>query len=76
MDGVTRVSVTQFHAGTTHNVIPETAELVQVVADVCGAAAVVAMRPVMVREDFSAFQQKAPGTFFFVGAAARYRAPR
>lgn len=118
------VSVTQFHAGTTHNVIPETAELngtvrtlaaavrteiaarmervirgvteahgatyeftyergyrsvvndaavttemVQVVRDVCGAAAVVPMRPVMVGEDFSAFQQKAPGTFFFVGAA-------
>ncbi|MCE9602567.1 MAG: amidohydrolase [Gemmatimonadetes bacterium] len=118
------VSVTQFHAGTAHNVIPETAELngtvrtldaavrtgiaarmervirgvteahgatyeftyergyrpvvndpavtaemVQVVADVCGAAAVAAMRPVMVGEDFSAFQQKAPGTFFFVGAA-------
>jgi amidohydrolase len=118
------VSVTQFHAGTTHNVVPETAELngtvrtldaavrteiaarmervirgvteahgatyeftyergyrpvvndaavtaemVQVVRDVCGAAAVVPMRPVMVGEDFSAFQQKAPGTFFFVGAA-------
>ncbi len=118
------VSVTQFHAGTTHNVIPETAELngtvrtldptvrtelaarmervirgiteahgatyeftyergyrpvvndaavtaemVQVVRDVCGADAVAHMRPVMVGEDFSAFQQKAPGTFFFVGAA-------
>lgn len=118
------VSVTQFHAGTTHNVIPETAELngtvrtldgsvrteiamrmervirgvteahgatydftyergyrpvvndaavtaemVQVVTDVCGAGAVAPMRPVMVGEDFSAFQQKAPGTFFFVGAA-------
>lgn len=118
------VSVTQFHAGTTHNVIPETAELngtvrtldatvrtelaarmervirgiteahgatyeftyergyrpvvndaavtaemVEVVRDVCGADAVAHMRPVMVGEDFSAFQQKAPGTFFFVGAA-------
>lgn len=118
------VSVTQFHAGTTHNVIPGTAELngtvrtldatvrtgiaarmervirgvtdahgatyeftyergyrpvvndpvvtaelMQVVGDVCGAGALAAMRPVMVGEDFSAFQQKAPGTFFFVGAA-------
>jgi amidohydrolase len=118
------VSVTQFHAGTAHNVIPETAELngtvrtldaavrtgiaarmervirgvtdahgatyeftyergyrpvvndpavtadmVRVVTDLCGASALAAMRPVMVGEDFSAFQQKAPGTFFFVGAA-------
>jgi amidohydrolase len=46
-----------------------TAEMVQVVADTCGADAVAEMRPVMVGEDFSAFQQKAPGTFFFVGAA-------
>jgi amidohydrolase len=43
--------------------------MVQVVRDVCGADAVAHMRPVMVGEDFSAFQQKAPGTFFFVGAA-------
>ena len=118
------VSVTQFHAGTAHNVIPEIAELngtvrtldaqvrtemaarmervirgvadahgatyeftyergyrpvvndadvttemQQVVRDVCGAGALAEMRPVMVGEDFSAFQQKAPGTFFFVGAA-------
>ena len=118
------LSVTQFHAGTTHNVTPETAELngtvrtldptvrtemaarmervirgvteahgatyeftyergyrsvvndatvtaemVQVVTDLYGSAASVTMRPVMVGEDFSAFQQKAPGTFFFVGAA-------
>ena len=118
------VSVTQFHAGTAHNVIPEvaelngtvrtletqvrteiaarmervirgvteahgaeyeftyergyrpvvndaavTAEMARVVADVCGPDALVPMRPVMVGEDFSAFQQKAPGTFFFVGAA-------
>ncbi len=118
------VSVTQFHAGTTHNVIPEvaelngtvrtldaqtrteiasrmermirgiteahgatyefiyergyrpvvnesavTAEVQQVVRDVCGADALVSMKPVMVGEDFSAFQQKAPGTFIFVGAA-------
>jgi len=118
------VSITQFHAGTAHNVIPEfaelngtvrtldaqvrtevaarmervirgvadahgatyeftyergyrpvvndagvTTELQQVVRDVCGAGALAEMRPVMVGEDFSAFQQKAPGTFFFVGAA-------
>ena len=118
------VSVTQFHAGTTHNVIPEvaelngtvrtldprtrteiaarmervirgiteahgatyeftyergyrpvvnestvTAEVQQVVRDVCGTEALVPMKPVMVGEDFSAFQQKAPGTFVFVGAA-------
>lgn len=118
------VSVTQFHAGTAHNVIPETAELngtvrtldahvrtaiaarmervirgvteahgasyeftyqrgyrpvvndqavtdemIRVVADTCGPEAVTGMRPVMVGEDFSAFVQKAPGTFFFIGAA-------
>ena len=118
------LSITQFHAGTTHNVIPETAELngtvrsldpalrthipaqmeriirgvteahgatyeftyergyrpvvndaavtaemVAVVEAVCGADALAPMRPVMVGEDFSAFQQKAPGTFIFVGAA-------
>ena len=118
------VSITQFHAGTAHNVIPEVAELngtvrtldatvrteiaarmervirgiteahgatyeftyergyrpvvndervtawmTEVVADVCGADAVVPMHPVMVGEDFSAFQQKAPGTFVFIGAA-------
>ncbi len=123
LDGAV-VSVTQFHAGTTHNVIPEVAELngtvrtldaqtrteiasrmervirgiteahgatyeftyergyrpvvneeavteevQQVVQDVCGADALVHMKPVMVGEDFSAFQQKAPGTFIFVGAA-------
>ncbi len=118
------VSVTQFHAGTTNNVIPETAELngtvrtfdpavrarvvaqmeriargiaeahgataafsyeegyrpivndpavsaqVQaLVAEACGAGALVPMRPVMVGEDFSAFLQRAPGTFVFIGAA-------
>jgi amidohydrolase len=118
------VSITQFHAGTAHNVIPEvaelngtvrtldaqvrtelaarmervirgvteahgatyeftyergyrpvvndetvTAEMRTVVAATCGPEAVVEMRPVMVGEDFSAFQQKAPGTFFFIGAA-------
>jgi amidohydrolase len=118
------LSITQFHAGTAHNVIPETAELngtvrsldpalrthipaqmeriirgvteahgatyeftyergyrpvvndadvtadlAAVVEAVCGAGALAPMRPVMVGEDFSAYQQKAPGTFFFVGAA-------
>lgn len=117
------LSVTQFHAGTTHNVIPEVAELTgtvrtfdaalrtaiparmeriirgvtaahgaeyeftyergyrpvvndvtvtrelaDVVRAVCGAEALVPMRPTMGGEDFSAFQQKAPGTFFFIGA--------
>ncbi len=118
------LSITQFHAGTTHNVIPEvaelngtvrtldpvvrtalaarmervirgiteahgaeyefiyergyrpvvndasvTAEMAELVAQVCGPDALAPMRPVMVGEDFSAFQQKAPGTFVFVGAA-------
>ncbi len=118
------LSVTQFHAGTTHNVIPEVAELNgtvrsldpatrtalaarmerlvrgiteahgatceftyergyrpvvndaamgeevrRLVREVCGADALVEMRPVMVGEDFSAFHQKAPGTFVFIGAA-------
>jgi amidohydrolase len=117
------LSVTQFHAGTTHNVIPEVAELTgtvrtfdaalrtaiparmeriirgvtaahgaeyeftyergyrpvvndvqvtremaEVVRAVCGAEALVPMRPTMGGEDFSAYQQEAPGTFFFIGA--------
>jgi len=116
------VSVTQFHAGTTHNVIPEIAELTgtvrtfdpelrtripqvmeriirgvteahgatyeftyergyrpvindvtvtremrEIVEAACGPNVVVPMRPTMTGEDFSAFQQKAPGNFFFIG---------
>ena len=117
------ISVTQFISGTTHNVIPGTAELSgtvrsfdqklresipakmeriirgitdaygaeyefifeygyrpvvndenvtriieETVRDVYGEAAVDHIPPNMGGEDFSAFQQKAPGTFFFVGA--------
>ena len=117
------LSVTQFHAGTTHNVVPEVAELTgtvrtfdaalrtaiparmeriirgvtaahgaeyeftyergyrpvvndaevtrelaEVVRTVCGPGALVPMRPTTVGEDFSAYQQEAPGTFFFIGA--------
>ena len=117
------VSVTQFHAGTTYNVIPETAELAgtvrtfdaelrlrmpvllerivkgvteahgatydltyergyrpvindarvsermrRVVQHTLGAEALIDVRPTMGAEDFSAYQQRAPGTFFFVGA--------
>lgn len=117
------LSITQFHAGTAHNVIPEVAELTgtvrtldpelrtrmpqlmervirgvteahgaayeftyergyrpvindpavtremaAVIEAVCGQDALVTMRPTMGGEDFSAFQQKAPGTFFFIGA--------
>lgn len=116
------VSVTQFHAGNTHNVIPETAELngtvrtfnpelrtripqlmeriirgvtaahgatyeftyergyrpvindatvtremQEIVETACGPNVVVPMRPTMTGEDFSAFQQQAPGNFFFIG---------
>ena len=117
------LSITQFHAGTTHNVIPEFAELTgtvrtfdaalrtqiparmertirgiaeahgaayeftyergyrpvvndptvtremaAVVRDLCGAEALVPIRPTMGGEDFSAYLQKAPGTFIFIGA--------
>ncbi|MDM5153485.1 amidohydrolase [Bacillus sp. DX1.1] len=117
------LSVTQFHAGTTHNVIPErakiegtvrslkhelrekTAERIEkitksiteaygasytfsyeygyrpVVNDeqitkhveraalqLYGREKVVRLQPTMAGEDFSAFLQKAPGTFFFIGA--------
>ncbi|CAM4347637.1 N-acyl-L-amino acid amidohydrolase [Bacillus manliponensis] len=117
------LSVTQFHAGTTHNVIPDSAEIVGTVrslshelreqtavriekivkniTDVYGAdytftyeygyrpvindeyvtehiektalqlfgrERVIRMQPTMAGEDFSAFLQKAPGTFFFIGA--------
>lgn len=117
------LSVTQFHAGTTHNVIPEFAELAgtvrtfdpalrtaiparieriirgvteahgaeyefiyerghrpvvndpavtrevaDVVRAVCGADALVPMRPTMGGEDFSTYLQLAPGTFIFIGA--------
>ena len=38
------------------------------VRDVFGDAAVELMKPIMAGEDFSAYQQKAPGTFIIVGA--------
>jgi amidohydrolase len=117
------VSVTQFVAGTTHNVIPGSAEmqgtvrtfepalrdripelmertvkgitdahgatydfkyqhgyrvvvndpritgvLERTVREVLGDSAVDLMKPNMGGEDFSAFQEKAPGCFFFIGA--------
>ncbi|HDX9612565.1 TPA: amidohydrolase [Bacillus toyonensis] len=117
------VSVTQFHAGTTHNVIPKQAEIegtvrslrhelreetegkieriVKYITESYGAKytfsyeygyrpvvnnyevteliertalqlygrdRVVRLQPTMAGEDFSAFLQKAPGTFFFIGA--------
>jgi amidohydrolase len=117
------LSITKFNGGTTHNVIPDTVEIVgttrtlnshireslpakmeqiiqgitqahqasyefkydfgyrPVVNDenvtrlieetarkVAGGQNVEKMRPTMGGEDFSAYQQKAPGTFFFVGA--------
>lgn len=117
------VSVTQFHAGTADNVIPETAtlggtvrsfdaelrarvpELMErvvrgvteahgasydlkyqmgyravlndpevtafmqdVVRDTLGSGALLAGKPTMGGEDFSAYQTKAPGTFYFVGS--------
>jgi amidohydrolase len=117
------VSVTQFVAGTTHNVIPGTVEMQgtvrsfepalrarlpelmeryvkgiteahgatydfkyqhgyrvvvnepritgvieSVVREVLGESAVDRMKPNMGGEDFSAFQEKAPGCFFFIGA--------
>ncbi|MFP3122127.1 M20 family metallopeptidase [Ectobacillus funiculus] len=117
------VSVTQFQAGTTHNVIPDKAEIAGTVRslrhDLRGVAAnriekivkgvteahgasytfayeygyrpvvnndevtahiektaqelfgeehVVSLAPTMAGEDFSAFLEKAPGCFFFIGA--------
>jgi amidohydrolase len=117
------VSITQFHAGTTHNVIPEVAELngtvrtfdaelrtrlpqlmeriirgvteahgatyeftyergyrpvvndvavtrelAAVIEEACGPGVLVTLRPTMGGEDFSAFLQKAPGSFYFIGA--------
>jgi len=117
------VSVTRFHAGTAHNIIPETAELNgtvrtfkpeiqgrvsslmerivrgvtqahgatydfryqpgyrpvvndpgvtaevrEILVEAFGEAAVVAGVPDMGGEDFSAYQEAAPGTFFMVGA--------
>jgi amidohydrolase len=40
----------------------------ETVREVFGEEALDLMKPNMVGEDFSAFQQKAPGTFFYVGA--------
>lgn len=40
----------------------------ETVREVMGEEAVERMRPIPVGEDFSAFQQAAPGSFFFVGA--------
>ena len=120
------LSVTQFVAGTTHNVIPGTVQMqgtvrsfnqmvrdqipglmervIKGITDAHGASyefkyqygyrpvinseattkvveetvrnafgdeTVEIMQPVMVGEDFSAFQQKAPGTFILVGAGNR-----
>lgn len=117
------LSVTQFHAGTTHNVIPDSAtiggtvrslrnelrkqtaerikRIVKCITEAYGASyvftyeygyrpvvneenvtrhventalqllgreQVVHLQPTMAGEDFSAFLQKAPGTFFFIGA--------
>ncbi len=117
------VSVTQFHAGTTHNVIPGTATLngtvrtfdpalrqrvpermERIIKGICdahgatyafsvergyrpvvndpatcarlervvertfGPDALLPMRPTMGGEDFSAYLQKAPGVFAFIGA--------
>ena len=117
------VSVSKFSGGTTHNVIPDTVEMVgtirtldpevrkkvpdlmervikgvteahgasyefrykpgyravindeevtrtieETVKDVFGEDALEIMRPNMGGEDFSAYQQRAPGTFFYVGA--------
>ncbi|PFY94932.1 amidohydrolase [Bacillus wiedmannii] len=117
------VSVTQFHAGITHNVIPEQAEIEgtvrslrhelreetekriewivkhvtesygakytfsyeygyrpvvndyevteiieQTALQLYGRERVTRLQPTMAGEDFSAFLQKAPGTFFFIGA--------
>ncbi|WP_232463456.1 M20 family metallopeptidase [Tumebacillus avium] len=117
------VSVTQFHGGTTHNVIPGTVEMQgtvrsfdpnlraeapqrmeriirgicdahgatytfryengyravinddnvtsvieETVLEVFGAEAIDRVRPSMGGEDFSAFQQKAPGCFFYTGS--------
>ncbi|MGG2093498.1 M20 family metallopeptidase [Bacillus sp. S13(2024)] len=117
------VSVTQFIGGTTHNVIPDSVQIVgtvrtlnpelrknipvlmeriikgiteahgasytfkydygyrpvinderitgvieETVREVLGEQAVHHEQPTMGGEDFSAFQQKAPGAFFFVGA--------
>lgn len=119
------LSITQFHAGTTHNVIPETVEMngtvrsfdaelrtrvpqlmeriikgvteahgatyeftyergyrpvindvevtremAAVVEAVCGPDVLVTLRPTMGGEDFSAFLQKAPGSFYFIGAGS------
>lgn len=120
------VSITQFHAGTAHNIIPDTAELggtvrtfdpdirarvaqqlEQVVRGICeahgakyqfeylhgyrpvvntpwvveelrqiatevlGAQCVTEPLPWMAGEDFSAYLQKAPGAFFFVGSGSQ-----
>ncbi|MDH2884904.1 amidohydrolase [Bacillus cytotoxicus] len=117
------ISVTQFHAGTTHNVLPKQAEIEGTVRSLrhelreetaqkierivkhvtemykanytfsyeygyrpvvndekvtayveeaalqlYGRERVVRLKPTMAGEDFSAFLQKAPGTFFFIGA--------
>jgi len=117
------VSVTQFHAGTAYNIIPESAKLAgtirtfdpvlrervpetmervirgicaafgatyeltidrgyrpvvndpatctrleQVVARTFGPDVLLPTRPTMGGEDFSAYQQKAPGVFAFIGA--------
>ena len=45
-----------------------TARLTNVVVNSFGADTLIDMRPTMGGEDFSAFQQRAPGVFAFIGA--------
>lgn len=45
-----------------------TAIIQETVADIFGEEALLNERPMMISEDFSAYQQKAPGCFFLIGA--------
>ena len=40
----------------------------ETVVELWGEEALTSMKPNMGAEDFSAFQQKAPGTYFFIGS--------
>lgn len=45
-----------------------TSVIQETVVDIFGEEALISERPMMISEDFSAYQQKAPGCFFLIGA--------
>ncbi|MHB8124748.1 MAG: M20 family metallopeptidase [Desulfitobacteriaceae bacterium] len=69
--GATYIFNYQFGYRTVVNSEQVTKVIADTVQEVLGEEALTLVRPSMGGEDFSAYLQKAPGTFFFVGAGNR-----